>query len=78
MSQLSDMLREVAAHIDACPLGYSNGKVITTRATTDGDVVMWLARLHQLRWRLDDAKRAAGDARSDVEQAPRGPGETTP
>jgi hypothetical protein len=45
MSALEELLR----HIDACPLGWNDGKLMTTRSTTEADVLAWVQKLHHLR-----------------------------
>lgn len=41
-------IKELLLHINRCPLGFYNGNLIRTRATTDVDVINWLTRLDQL------------------------------
>lgn len=45
MSEIDELLR----HIDACPLGWNEGKLITTRRTTEADVLAWVQKLKWLR-----------------------------
>lgn len=39
---------ELRAHVNACPLGWHNARVLMHRATTDEDVIKWLQRLQAL------------------------------
>lgn len=34
--------------VSTCPLGYVDGKLISTRSTTDADVIAWLQKLNEL------------------------------
>jgi hypothetical protein len=35
-------------HVARCPLGWIDGKLARTRATTDWDVITWLADLREM------------------------------
>jgi len=46
--ELSRLLADLQAHMDASPLGWSDGQVLIHRATMEPDIVEWLGRLRAI------------------------------
>jgi hypothetical protein len=40
--------RRVREHVARCPIGWIDGQLVRTRATTDWDVIKWLAELREM------------------------------
>lgn len=45
----SPILRDFIAHLDACPFGWYEDRVITARSTTETDILAWLQKLDELK-----------------------------
>lgn len=48
MGKDAKKLAEVREHVEVCPIGYWDGKIVMCRDTKTEDVIKWLAELRRL------------------------------
>ena len=59
--ETSALLDDVLALLHETPFGHVDGRLITGRGTTDGEIVGWVKRIYAMKERLRDALEE-GDA----------------
>jgi hypothetical protein len=48
MADPEEDFQNLKRHVDKCPIGWHQGKLIRTRSTVDQDVINWISKLQVL------------------------------
>ena len=61
------ILENLLAHIDKCPLGWIDDKVMMLRSTTEADILAWAQKLKLLRDELTPCRACEKPVGSDAQ-----------
>lgn len=54
---MASKMRKLREHVEACPFGCWDGKIIVARGTKDEQIIEWLAELRELVGIDDSSQR---------------------